>query len=137
MINDIVKGIGKAIRDEFGSDYNIHTEEVKQGLKEPCFFISVLNPQYEQVLGKRYLISCNCMVQYITEGGREECNNVAERLFDCLELIIVSGDIVRGTDMSFEVVDGILNFNVSYKIYVYKNIVDEINMEELKQIREV
>lgn len=137
MINDIVKGIGKAIRDEFESDYNIHTEEVKQGLKEPCFFIYVLNPQYEQVLGKRYLISCNCMVQYITEGGREECNNVAERLFDCLELIIVSGDIVRGTNMSYEVVDGILNFNVSYKIYVYKNIVDEINMEELKQIREV
>ena len=39
MINDIIIGISNAIYAEFGSDYEIYVDDVKQGLNEPCFFI--------------------------------------------------------------------------------------------------
>lgn len=136
MINDIIKGVAKAIRNEF-DDLRIYTEELKQGLKEPCFFISTLNPQMKQVLGKRYIISCQVMVQYITEGGKAECNDVAMRLFDVLELITVSGDLVRGKNMSYEVSDGILSFNISYDIFVYKTDETKDYIETIEQRTEV
>lgn len=37
MINKVIDGISKAINEEFGDEYNIYTEEIEQGLKEPCF----------------------------------------------------------------------------------------------------
>ena len=136
MINDIIKGVAKAIRNEFG-DLRIYTEELKQGLKEPCFFISPLNPQIKQVMGKRYIISCQVMVQYITEGGKAECNEVAMRLFEVLELITVSGDLARGKNMSYEVSNGVLSFSVSYDIFVYKTEEAKDYIESIEQRTEV
>ncbi len=137
MINDIIKGVAKAIRNEFGENCRIYTDEVKQGLKEPCFFISTLNPQMKQVMGKRYIISCQVMVQYITEGGKSECNDVAMRLFEVLELITVSGDLARGKNMSYEVNDGVLSFSVSYDIFVYKTDEAKDYIESIEQRTEV
>lgn len=54
MINSIVEAISCSLNKEFGDDYEIHNEEIKQGLKEPCFFIACLNPNNNLFLGKRY-----------------------------------------------------------------------------------
>ena len=42
MINDILKGVAEAVKNEFGDEYGIYTNTAEQGLNEPCFFISVL-----------------------------------------------------------------------------------------------
>ena len=44
MISNVIAGIAIALNQEFGDDYEIYTEEIKQDLKEPCFFITLLNP---------------------------------------------------------------------------------------------
>lgn len=44
MLNNVIAGIAIALNQEFGDDYEIYTEEIKQDLKEPCFFITLLNP---------------------------------------------------------------------------------------------
>ena len=44
MINSIIEAISISLNEEFGDGYEIHMEEIKQGLKEPCFFIACLNP---------------------------------------------------------------------------------------------
>ena len=61
-----------------------------------------------------------------------ECHAVAERLEFCLEWITVTGDLVRGTKMKYEVVDGVLNFFVNYDLFVYK-VADSIPMEDLSK----
>ena len=53
MINSIIEGISIAINTEFGERYTIYTESVEQGLKEPCFFISCLNPTSKVFLGEQ------------------------------------------------------------------------------------
>ena len=136
LINEILKGIAKAIRDEFGESLNIYLNEVEQGLIEPCFFISVLNPDVKQVLGRRYVLNCPVSVQFISGEDREVINAQGSRFFNCLELISVSGDLVRGRNMSYSINEDILTFTVTYNIYFYKKQAEEF-MEKLKQETEV
>lgn len=131
MINKITSGISFAIGTEFDDTYEIYTESIDQGLKEPCFSILCLNPTSEQFLGKRYFRTNQFCIYYFpcSDKKRSECNAVAERLLGLLEYITVDGDLIRGTDMHFEVVDGVLAFFVNYDFYVYKDVVDEESMD--------
>lgn len=123
MINSIIEGISIAINTEFGERYMIYTESVEQGLKEPCFFISCLNPTSKVFLGERYFRTNQMCIQYIptnTSVEKEECNAVTERLFNCLEYITVGEDLIRGSKMSSEIVDGVLNFFVNYDLFTLR-----------------
>ena len=59
MINSIVEAISCSLNKEFGDDYEIHNEEIKQGLKEPCFFmfarhgraLTGASPEHAQIVG--------------------------------------------------------------------------------------
>ena len=133
MINKIIDGISVAINSEFGDPYEIYTESIEQGLVEPCFSILCLNPSINQVLGKRYFRQNQFCIHYFpsSDEKRSECYTIAERLISCLEMITVDGDLVRGTDMKYEVVDNVLSFIVNYDMYVYKETVDEVSMESV------
>ena len=123
MINSIIAGISIALNQEFGDGCKNYTEEVKQGLEEPCFFISCIHPTHKLLRGRRYLQENMFCIQYFPQDKRqanEECNAVADRLFFCLEYVTVTGDLVRGTKMRSEIVDGVLNFFVNYDMFVYK-----------------
>ena len=134
MISSIIKGISVAINTEFGDGYTIYTESIEQGLKEPCFFISCLNPTNKVFFGERYFRTNQMCIQYIptnTSVEKEECNTVVERLFNCLEYITVGEDPVRGSKMNSEIVDGILNFFVNYDLFIMKLKNEEVAMNEI------
>jgi hypothetical protein len=122
MINKIIDGISEAINKEFGDGYDIYTESIEQGLEEPCFSILCLNPTNEQFFGNRYFRQNQFAIQYFpsTDEKNAECNAVRERLFDCLETIMVNGDLTRGTKMKGEIIDGVLNFFLNFDMFVYK-----------------
>lgn len=133
MINKIIDGISVAINSEFGDPYEIYTDSVEQGLKEPCFSILCLNPTIEQVLGKRYFRKNLFCIHYFpnSDEKRSECNAVTERLINVLETITIDGDLCRGTNMHSEVVDNVLSFFVNYDMYVYKKEATESMMESV------
>ena len=123
MINAIIAAVSRALNAEFGDEYTIYTEEVKQGLAEPCFFIACINPTSRLFLNKRYFRANQFCLQYFPADinrAREECNAVAERLYFCLEYISVAGDLTRGAQMRYEVIDDVLNFFVNYDMFVYR-----------------
>lgn len=122
MINRIIDGISVAINFEFGDSYETHTESVKQGLEEPCFSILCLNPKIDQFLGKRYFRTNQFCIHYFpsSDEPRSECQAVMEKLVNCLEIITVDGDPVRGKGMNGEIVDDVLSFFVNYDMFVYK-----------------
>jgi hypothetical protein len=139
MLNEIIDGISVAINTEFGDDYEIYTENIEQGLNEPCFSILCLNPTVEQFLGKRYFRTNQFCIHYFPHSNerRSECNVVAERLFNCLEVITVDGDPIRGTSFHSEVSDDVLNFFVNYDLFVYRNEENEERMEIVKHKTDV
>lgn len=135
MINSIIEAVSISLNAEFGDNYTIYTETVEQGLNEPCFFISCINPTNSLFFDKRYFRKNQFCIQYFPtdkDRAKEECSEAAERLFSCLEYINVTGDLVRGTKMNCNVVDGILNFFVNYDLFVYKNVNSD-PMEEISK----
>lgn len=136
MINKIVDAISVSIDDEFNQSenaYEIYTESLKQGLKEPCFSVYCINPTNELFLNKRYFRTNQFCIQYFpsSDENNVEMNDILERLFYCLELINVNGDLTRGSRMRAEFVDGVLNFFVNYDMFVYRIEESEDAMEEL------
>ncbi len=136
-INSIIEGISVALDEKFNAEseeYTIRANELKQGLKEPCFFISCINPTFRLFLDKRYFRENEFCIQYFPKSkdrAKEECNNVADRLFLVLRLINVGGNLQRGTKMHSEFVDGVLNFFVNYDMFVYLTKEDIPFMEVL------
>ena len=131
MINKIIDGISVAINSTFGEPYEIYTEAVEQGLKEPCFSILCLNPTFERVLGKRYFRNNLFCIHYFPSSNekRAECSSVMETLLQTLETITVDGVLIRGTNMNAEISDGVLSFFVNYNRYVYKSEESYISMD--------
>ena len=134
MINKIIDGIIMAINAEFGDDCEIYTENIEQGLQEPCFSVICLNPTIEQFLGRRYFRSNQFCIHYFpsSKDKRFECNEVMDRLFRCLEIITVDGDLVRGTSIHSETDDGVFHFFVNYDMFTYQSTQDEQPMEILE-----
>lgn len=131
MIRSIITAITFCLKAEFGNRYKVHMEEKRQGLEEPCFFISCINPDSQLFLGSRYIRKNQFCIQYFpeTEKKKQECYSIAEHLFLCLRQITVTGVTVRGTRMHYEVVEGILYFFVNYDMFVY-NAEEEIPVME-------
>ena len=134
MINDIVDGISEKLNEVFGDDYEIYTEQVKQGLQEPCFFISCVNPSTTPMLGTRHLRRNLFSVKYFPQSATDakaECLDAQDELFAALEYITVDGKLVRGTNIGGEFVDDVLVCTVNYNIFVRRDI-EQILMETLE-----
>ena len=93
MINNIIKGIAKALNDEFGNDETnktIYLDVNRQGLEEPCFLIKCLKPSNTRFLGNRRKLNNQFAIQYITSEENieplQECNDVADRLMYALDM---------------------------------------------------
>ena len=125
MLNNVIAGIAIALNQEFGDDYEIYTEEIKQDLKEPCFFITPLNPSKTDFPSKRYLMDNPFCIQYFPkseDNPNSECRDVADRMLWALENTtpLDADRPIRGTDMHHEITDGVLNFFVNYNYFVRK-----------------
>lgn len=133
MINKIVDGIVNAINIEFGDEFEIYTESIEQGLTEPCFSVLILNPTDELFLNNKHMRTNKFMIQYFpsTSEKNKECNEVLEQLYSCLELIYMGDDLIRGSNMSGEIIDEVLNFQVNYDMFVYRPTEEMEAMETL------
>lgn len=120
MINDIVDGISLTLSKEF-SESEIYTENVEQGLTEPCFLITLVKPENDHFINNKYKQKHLFSVQYFPLGGRSEINEVLERLYFVLEEVTdLNGKSFRGSKMNAEPVDNVLHFFVHYDFFAHK-----------------
>lgn len=133
MIQSIIDGIIKAIRIEYDRSFRIYTESVEQGLKEPCFSVLCLTGSDEQNVGTRRNREHLFNITYfpITNEPISECLNVMDNLYDLLSVIEADTSILRGTKMNGEIVDGVLQFQVTYAFFLLA-IKNEDGMENIE-----
>lgn len=135
MLNKLTIGVVQNLDDEFG--VTVYIDEIEQDLDTPCFLVTPRIVTENKLLSNRYERHYPFVVQYFPKEKdyRTECNEVTERLMNCLECVVVDGDIVRGEDMTANVIDGVLNFEITYKMHVRKvnTSIDTENMEDLTQ----
>ena len=111
MLNEIIKGVSIALHRAFG--FEIFVNRIEQGLQPPCFFISILKPEESPLLGQRSMRRNPLDIQYFPSDPSkyDEMYQAADRLMDCLAFVTLpDGDLLHGTNMSYEVIDGVLHF---------------------------
>ncbi|MFJ7971319.1 DUF6838 family protein [Psychrobacillus sp. NPDC096389] len=130
-IKDVITAISIKLYETFGEAYEIYTESIEQGFQEPAFFISLLNPDKNQVIGNRYHKTLPFDIHYFGRGNMDAYGTL-DKLMDEMEYIkLLNGSLLRGTKMKGEVVDGVLHFFVHYNFHVYKATDPVPMMEEL------
>lgn len=132
MILDITDGILIKLNEMFGDGYKTYTENVKQGLQEPCFFIKSLPVITNPLLGTRKERRYPFDIAFFTQKGNEEKMRVGEQMLDGLEYItLTNGDIVRCLSPRMEIVDDVLHVSVTYPV-ILKHVVTEEAMDTIE-----
>lgn len=139
MLNKVIDGIAQKLNQVFGDGYEIYIDEVKQGLKEPCFLIVCLTGRQEQEIGVAYNRELPFDIHYFpqTKNITREVNSVADTLNIGLEYIQIEDGLLRGTDLKHEVIDAVLHFFVNYDLRIRKVVEPDTLMEDLEIIEEV
>ena len=140
VTNQIKNAIMEKLKQEF-PDYKRYGEEIKQGFQAPCFFLAVINTSSKQkMIGKRYQRTISLDVHFFPakqENQNEQMYDMRDLLYLILEVLHIDGQILRGSEMNYEIVDGVLHFFVDYKVFVYREVVKDPVMEDLNIERAV
>ena len=136
--NDIIDGVSIKLNELFGENYELYTNNVKQGLKMPCFFIKTLPSSKKKLIGNRYENEINLVIHsMLRESNLEEFNNISDKLYGLEYITLLNGDILKGYDMKTQISDGVLLFFITYKFFTYKEIIKENDMEQISNNEEV
>lgn len=132
--NDIIDGISLKLNELFGDNYKIYTNNVKQDLEVPCFFVKSLPSNKKVLIGNRYENSLNLVIHVMLEDSEdkaEKLNDIADKLYELEYITLSNGDILKGFDMKTEESDGVLLFFITYKYFTYKTNTEDVKMENL------
>lgn len=136
--NDIIDSVSIKLNELFGENYELYTNNVKQGLKMPCFFIKTLPSSKKKLIGNRYENEINLVIHsMLREPNLEEFNNISDKLYELEYITLLNGDILKGYDMKTQISDGVLLFFITYKFFTYKETIKENDMEQISNNEEV
>ncbi len=134
MVNDILNAVTTQLGNNFGTNYKYYVENVEQKLSKPCFTIDMVVPLQRAKSPLLYDRTMPMVVHYFAkdkQDTKKECYSIAEQLNETLEYLPFKGSTLRGEDMNWSIVDGVLQFFVTYKFTTRKVTNEEIRMELL------
>ena len=140
MVNTFIDAITVALYEKFGESYKYYLEDVEQNVTKPCFVVGTLNPLVRSTSAKKYDRTLPIVIHYFTTkdntvDAKKDCYTIAEQLLEALEYLNVSDCIVRGENSEWELVEGVLQFFITYRFEVRKT--DEIYYMEEGTLNEV
>lgn len=132
MINDIINAISIRLYEAFGDGYKIYLNDIKQGLTEPCFLITVVDYSKEPLLQSRSKRLVPFDILFFPNNGKSQCHEVADQMMNELDTItLLNSDMMHGTEMRAEIVDDVLHFFVNYNFIAKVEKEQEDSMETL------
>lgn len=118
MVNSILSAITKQLGITFGSKYRYYVEDVEQGLKKPCFTVDMLIPLQRSKSPVLYDRTMPIVVHYFSdskEDTKNKCYAMGEQIVECLEYLPFEDTLLRGEDISWQIVDDVLQVFVTYR----------------------
>lgn len=134
MVNNLLNAVTKQLGTTFGTMYHYYVEDVKQDLTEPCFTVDCLIPLMRSKSPVLYNRTFPLVIHYFTDNKtnlKKDCYNIGEQLVECLEYIPYEDTILRGEDISWQIVDDVLQVFVTYKFTTEKVKTDEDDMSDI------
>ena len=123
MVNSILNSVTKQLGTTFGDSYRYYVEDVEQGLKKPCFTVDLLIPLQRSKSPILYDRTMPIVVHYFSDSKnniKEDCYRMSERIVESLEYLPFDKTLLRGEDISWQMVDDVLQVFVTYKFTTKK-----------------
>ena len=136
MVNSILTAVTKQLGSTFGGEYRYYVENVEQGLKQPCFTVDVLNPLERSKSPVLYDRTMPLVIHYFSDSvtnAKEDCYAIAERAIECLEYLPFLNTTLRGENISWQIVDEVLQVFITYRFTTAKVIENIDNMANLEE----
>lgn len=130
----MLKGISTQLYDVFGADYKYYVENVQQKLSKPCFTMEALIPLQRSRSRVLYDRTIPVVIHYFSdqkETTKSDCYEKAEQVVEALEYVPFHGALLRGEDISWQLVDDVLQVFVTYRFITKKLTSNEDDMESL------
>lgn len=134
MVNSILNAITKQLGTTFGNTYRYYVETVEQELKTPCFTIDLVLPLQRSKSAVLYDRTMPIVIHYFSDSKnniKNDCYSMGESVIECLEYLPFKNTILRGEDISWQMVDDVLQVFITYKFTTSKNVQTENNMVDV------
>lgn len=118
MVNSILNAVTKQLGTTFGDSYRYYVEDVEQGLKKPCFTVDLLIPLQRSKSAVLYDRTMPIVVHYFSDSEtniKNNCYTMGENIVECLEYLPFQNTTLRGEDISWQIVDDVLQVFVTYR----------------------
>ncbi|MFH5185727.1 DUF6838 family protein [Paenibacillus sp. TAB 01] len=137
MIEDQIKNGILARLSEIDPELPLYDEQIKQGFTEPAFFVLQVNSGQTRGVNRRYIRSLLFNVHFFPDPKsltkKEDCRAIAERLYEAMVYVEVDGQLCRGLDHRYEVIDDVLHFFVGFTVHLMKTADQVPKMQQLEQ----
>lgn len=133
MVNSILNAVTKQLGTTFGNSYRYYIENVEQGLKKPCFTVDVLIPIQTAKRSQLYDRVMPVVVHYFSDSKtkKTDCYEMSEKAVECLEYLPFKDTLLRGYDISWQIVDEVLQIFITYRFTTVKQGEEYENMATL------
>ena len=134
MVNKILDAITIRLHSTFGDNYKYYMENIEQGLSKPCFTVDTLIPLQRRKSPVLYDRTMPMVIHYFTEDKQDtkaDCYAKAEQIVECLEHLPFESTILRGENISWQIVDEVLQVFITYKFTTRLVTPTEESMSEI------
>lgn len=136
MVNNFLDAVTKQLGTKFGSTYHYYVENVEQGIVKPCFTVDLLMPLERSKSAILYDRTMPLVVHYFSNNptmNKKDCYKIAEELVECLEYLSFDTAVIRGENISWHIVDDVLQVFVTYKFTTKAVKPSDAIMEDLSK----
>lgn len=134
MVNQVLNVISTQLHATFGDNYRYYVEDVEQNLHKPCFTIDTIIPLQRLKSPVLYDRTMPMVIHYFPKdksNTKKECYAVAEQITECLEYLPFLKTILRGENISWHMVDDVLQVFVTYVFTTKKVTTTDSDMNDL------
>ena len=134
MFTSVVNAVTKQLGTTFGTTYRYYVEYIEQGVEKPCFHVApriTLQRSKSPVLYDRTI---PIVVHYFSgslNNLRNDCYSMGEQIVECLEYLPFKGTLLRGEDISYQMVDDVLQVFINYSFTTKRDVNATEVMNEL------
>ena len=134
MVNSILTAVTKQLGKTFGTSYRYYVEDVEQGLLKPCFTVAPLLPLQRSRSKVLYDRTMPLVIHYFSDSKtdlKDDCYSMSEQIVECLEYLPFKDTLLRGEDISWQIIDDVLQVFVTYKFITVKVTEEETGMGDM------
>jgi len=130
--SEIRQGVMSRVQERY-PDIPVLESEERMNELAPCLVVKLVRGERTRAGEGRYQARAAIEVEYYPEAKAASVHDVADALYDALELIEAGGSLCRGTGWKHEIVERKLRFQVQYEYMLTRSREEMSKMNAMKQ----